>query len=1336
MTKQQFKEYINGFDFINLFNHLGWAYIKEITPIKIEAETYTLQSIAEKSGFRILICQPDKNVAIPEYPIRLKIHNNISRLFKEHLIIFINKENTQQVWQTVQKEIGKPAKLSTVNWNKGQEPELLFQKAGGLIFTLAEEDDITIVDVTKRVADNFSQNNERVTKQFYDRFKQQHTEFLKFIKGIEDKVNQDWYASLMLNRLMFCYFIQKKGFLDNNKNYLTDKLKECQNKKGKNKFYSFYRNFLLSLFHEGLGAPEHSKELEKEIGTIPYLNGGLFDTHEIEKDYKDKIEIDDKAFESIFKFFDEWEWHLDTRHTASGRDINPDVIGYIFEKYINDRADMGAYYTKEDITDYISKNCIIPFLFDETKRQLPKAFNADGDLWQSVKQSGDKYIYDAVKHGINFPSPLGEGLGVRFLPKEIAVGIKNVAARTEWNKPAPPEFALPTEIWREVIDRRNRYNEITTKIEKGEIQNINDFITHNLNIRQFAIDSIVNTNDPEFLKSFYKSLNSVTIIDPTCGSGAFLFAAMNILEELYEQCIQRIRAFVEDEDRTNAGEKKVFSHKFKYFREVLENLQSPQHPNLQYFIYKNIILRNLYGVDIMMEAVEIAKLRLFLKLVATVDADYSKPNFGLEPLPDIDFNIRAGNTLVGFATNLELKTGSLDFQEDEKKVLEEMEKVNMAFERFKEIQLIGDITDYKDFKDAKNDYQNRLTKLKGKLDKSFYNAFGDHKKLFVKWIQQTKPFHWFAEFYEIVNGNGGFDVIIGNPPYVEYAKVKNEYEIKKYTTEKAGNLYAFVIERCLAISNSETYFGMIIPMSSICTDRSFEVQKIFKSRKTYLSNYSGDRNPAEMFDGVKMRLTIFISKNSNSPEMYITKYTKWYTSYRPFLIDTIKYQKTIVSNIATFPKIDCDIASNIYKKIKKDKPAASFIREKNKGYYFHNAPIHWVKAFDFVPYFKSAKNGVMISSHYKSIYAENEQQTKALVAILNSSLFFFWFIIHSNSRDLSLREIGNFCFDFTAEKDLSILGDQFSKLMNCYKKISERIIVQYKTTGTVEYEQIDTKLAKKIIDEIDKTLAKHYLFSAEELDFIINYDIKYRMGKEASDTEEKIIPSLLTAINMKEFSLNEGIYFVSDVVRYTNLPPQKIRRWFRELSKENYEGLSGKEQSNVDKLRISFHGLVELVVIGTLRENGFSLKKIMNAREDLKIKTKKIYPFATNNVKENLKPIKDENKPKNSILTFTFPSGNVTLDGSGQYNLDFITEFFNHIEFDTEGLAQRIFPVKNSRLIIIDPKQGGGKAMINGKGVEAQVISMIYTGKESVTNIKTQYDVTEEEILVAVNYWN
>lgn len=1105
MTKQQFKEYINGFDFINLFNHFGWAFIKEITPIKIDADLYNLQSIAEKSGFRILICQADKKGNIPEYPIRLKIHNQLSRLFKEHLIIFINKQNTQQTWQTIQREIAKPAKLSIVNWTKGQEPELLFQKTSGLLFTLDEEDNITIVDVTKRVADNFSQNNEKVTKQFYDRFKQQHSAFLKFIKGIEDKVNQEWYASLMLNRLMFCYFIQKKGFLDNNKNYLTDKLKECQNKKGKNKFYSFYRNFLLSLFHEGLGAPEHSKELEKEIGTIPYLNGGLFDTHEIEKDYKDKIEIDDKAFESIFKFFDEWEWHLDTRHTASGRDINPDVIGYIFEKYINDRADMGAYYTKEDITDYISKNCILPFLFDETKRHLPKAFKTDGvlsevEVWQLVKQSGDKYIYDAVKHGINLPSPLGEGSGVRSLPREIAEGIKNVSARNEWNKPAPPDYALPTEIWREVVERRQRYAETKKKIEAGEVNNINDFITYNLNIRQFAQDVIENTNDAELVKEFYKALTNATILDPTCGSGAFLFAAMNILEPLYVACITRMRGFTEDEDRRNKEEKKTFSHKYKFFREVLQNIQSEQHPNLDYFIYKTIILRNLYGVDIMNEAVEIAKLRLFLKLVATVEADYRKPNLGLEPLPDIDFNIRAGNTLVGFATDEELKKGlryTLDGIAAAPAIEEKCDIVAKAFSHYKEIQLsYGD--DYKEFKKAKDDLNKRLKELNHDLNLLLYKQSEGLK--YESWLKSYKPFHWFAEFYEIIHDKEGFDVVIGNPPYVEYSKIKKTYTVKDYHTEPTGNLYAFVCERSNKLLKHQGYFGFIVPIAIVSVAEAESIRNVFKKNNSYLWTSNFAIRPAKLFEGVEQRLTIVLGLHRKDGELvrFSTKYHQWYVNERRILFQKLLFCNSSSLSQTVIPKINSQLEVKILEKIQNIKPGIIgeyLVKQSKAKLFFHRTPGYWIRMMDFQPFFKSPTQDRSIH-HIRELSFSSKEISDFAGAVGSSSMFFFWFFAVGNCRNLTLDDLKSFPIGNPSENTFIKISNLFNQLMIDFKNRSS-----IKNRGNTSFQEFDWGASKPIIDKIDGVLGAHYGFTEEELDFIINYDIKYRMGKELESEE-------------------------------------------------------------------------------------------------------------------------------------------------------------------------------------------------------------------------------------------
>lgn len=1076
LTKQEFSNYIKQFQFREMFNDMGWNNDKTSQPIVVDTITYSVQSVGEKSGFKILLCNPLTDGLVPDYTTRKKIETKVTKLFQEHLIIFYDAKKTEQIWQLVVRQTGKPTKVTETRYHINQDPELLFQRAAGIFFELDEEENITIIDVTQRMAANFHQNNEKVTKQFYDKFKKEHTSFLNFIEGIDDNLNKDWYASLMLNRLMFCYFIQKKGFLDNDKDYLRKRLKNSQEKKGKDKFYSFYRNFLLSLFHQGLGAPNHSNELKIEIGKIPYLNGGLFDEHELETTYN-AITIDDKAFEKLFDFFDQYEWHLDTNVTASGKDINPDVIGYIFEKYINDRANMGAYYTKEDITDYISKNCILPFLFDETKRLNPKSFDANSEIWSLVKNNGDNYIYEAVKKGVELP-----------LPSEVAIGINQIDKRTEWNKPAPITHALPTEIWREVIDRRNRYTEIKSKIDNGEITTINDFITYNLNIRQFVQDVVEETNDAEFLKHFYKALNSVTIIDPTCGSGAFLFAAMNILEPLYESCIQRMENFVAEAPKG----------KYKFFEETIANVKSLEHPNLQYFIYKSIILRNLYGVDIMKEAVEIAKLRLFLKLVATVEADYRKPNLGLEPLPDVDFNIRAGNTLVGFATEAELKKG-LDYTFDgpeAKPIIEEKcDIVSKTFARYKEIQLsYGD--DYTEFKKAKAELNKRLKELNHELNQLL------HKQAqaipYDKWLTSHQPFHWFAEYYEIIHDKGGFDVIIGNPPYVEYAKVRNAYQLKGFETEKCFNLYGFVIERSNNILNNNGLVGMIIPISAFSNASMESLQKfITKFPLTYISNFH--QRPAALFEGVLQRLSIFISyKENKTIKTYSTNVYRWNTINRDLLFPNISYINYINKSQHNSLKLGSNVEIGIFNKYQKHKSISSLISKStvnnNTISYRTAGGGYWVTILN-TPFETNS-----LSNKNTSIF--KEYNSKVISAVLNSNLFWWYYTINFDQFNFKDYMIFGFNFNYPTDKSLE------QKLIALSEKLETELLqnshtytINSKTRGSNETITYNKFYSKRTMDEIDTLLAQHYGFSLEELDFIINYDIKYRMGKELDNEE-------------------------------------------------------------------------------------------------------------------------------------------------------------------------------------------------------------------------------------------
>lgn len=237
-------------------------------------------------------------------------------------------------------------------------------------------------------------------------------------------------------------------------------------------------------------------------------------------------------------------------------------------------------------------------------------------------------------------------------------------------------------------------------------------------------------------------------------------------------------------------------------------------------------------------------------------------------------------------------------------------------------------------------------------------------------------------------------------------------------------------------------------------------------------------------------------------------------------------------------------------------------------------------------------------------------------------------------------------------------------------------------------------------------------------------DIVYKVVKLKPD----VSLSIDFNTNMKEFGLHQGIYSVSDAATMLDLPTNKVRDWFRELVREGYEGLSDDQRVDAANRRISFHGLIELYVIGKLRDDGVPIRPILNARADLKNKTGKQYPFATNNVKDRLRT-----DGRRIYFYFEGEENPVTLDGSGQFNLNLIQMFFDTIEFDN-GVAQRMFPARGNRKVVIDPKQGNGKPVIVNKEVLVNLIASIYDGPESLPMLSEEYNLSEEEVRGALNY--
>ena len=882
LNRKNVKKALKTFRFEDLFiEELGWDIVNQ-SPINIvvSENSYTLEAIAQKRGMIAYHCIPN-NGQLPDHTNRRKIDKEITQYTREHFIIYGDKSEQLQIWQWIRREPGKPQASREFRYYTDKSGEALIQKLETIAVDIYEEEKLTLVDVTRKTRKAFDVN--KVTNKFFEDFKKEHATFLNLIKGITSKFDQEWYTSLILNRLMFIYFMQKKGFLDGDINYLRNRLEECKNTKGQDEFYSFYRYFLLRLFHDGLGSQDRTDELEKLLGRVPYLNGGLFEVHQIEQNYPD-IQISDVAFEKIFNFFDQYNWHLDDRPLRSDNEVNPDVLGYIFEKYINNKQ-MGAYYTKEDITGYISKNCIIPYLFDAAKQAYPDAFSANSPVWKLLSDDPNRYIYESVQKGVDLD-----------LPDAIAVGINDVSQRTRWNEPATDDYALPTEIWREHISRRQRCLEIRQKLNNAEVTEINDLITYNLDIRQFAQDAITNSEDPKLIWVFYETLEKMSVLDPSCGSGAFLFAALNILDTLYDGCLERMQSFLED------GQADKYE---RQFQEILERVE--HHQNRRYFILKSIMINNLYGVDIMEEATEICKLRLFLKLASQVEPDEDKENWGIEPLPDIDFNIRAGNTLVGFASYEGVKKAvegekqmKLDLFSDMDRIDQKAQAVDKTFQEFRNLQTQKN-TDGEVIAVKKKALTDNLEELRGELDQYLADECerGQSKNTqkFKKWKESHQPFHWFVEFYRIIK-NGGFDTIIGNPPYVEYSKVKKDYQIKDYETEKCGNLYAFMIERSLQLTGNQSYFSMIIPISMVGNKRFKDVRKMLLNKGiNWVSFFSGDTHPGTLFSGVQQNLCILINKISVNKQLFTSDFIRFFDSDndRLFLFEVkLNYFKSLL----------------------------------------------------------------------------------------------------------------------------------------------------------------------------------------------------------------------------------------------------------------------------------------------------------------------------------------------------------------------------------------------------------------------------------------------------------
>lgn len=665
LDRAKARELLSNFDFRSLFvEEMGWSAVPKESPQPVGDSGYMRRLIATMSGVSVLEVYPAApDGALPDRDTSDRIHTKIAKLSHENVIIFLDddRDRAKCMLYWVKREEGK-RRPRRHHYFKGQPGDLFMSKIDGMVIEmdeLREDGSLPISAVTGKLA--ASLDIERVTKKFYNEFSELRVDFINLIKGIANDGERFWYASVLLNRLMFIYFLQNKGFIQGNSRYLDDKLAESRSR-GSDRYYS---EFLEALFFEGFAKPEHERSVEAGslLGSIPYLNGGLFLRHKLEDD-NSAIRIPDKAFDNVLKLFGRYSWHLDDTPGARDNEINPDVLGYIFEKYINQKA-FGAYYTRTEITEYLCERSIHSVILAKVNQHSARQFSDLSDLL--MRLDGDL---------------------CRLLLDEI--------------------------------------------------------------------------------------LPRLSILDPACGSGAFLVAAMKNLLDVYGAVYGRIEVLNDH-----------------YLSSELAKIRR-NHPSLNYYIRKRIISDNLYGVDIMDEATEIAKLRLFLALVSA-----ARKLEELEPLPNIDFNIMAGNSLIGL---LDVDAKRFD------------DKTDMAGQAQQDLLQAGKAQDYRRalneknrlialYRDTDSDYSDRLQTLRDRINKQRKKAqvnlneilLDDFRALKIQYeqaqlkgkakkrpletadIAALQPFHWGYEFDEIVKTRGGFDVIITNPPWETFKPQDKEF---------------------------------------------------------------------------------------------------------------------------------------------------------------------------------------------------------------------------------------------------------------------------------------------------------------------------------------------------------------------------------------------------------------------------------------------------------------------------------------------------------------------------------------------------------------------------------
>lgn len=456
-------------------------------------------------------------------------------------------------------------------------------------------------------------------------------------------------------------------------------------------------------------------------------------------------------------------------------------------------------------------------------------------------------------------------------------------------------------------------------------------------------------------------LNSIKICDPAVGSGHFLVSALNVMLSIYDE----LNLF--DEEfylEVQNDEILITNHKGEFIEYKRPSTPKDKAHLIQQELFhtkKDIIENNLFGVDINPNSCEITKLRLWIELLKhSFYQSFDDENYhDLKTLPNIDINIKCGNSLVSyFETGKSLshypnikermskykrivKDYKEGFYTDKNLIAKEIKNLQESFKNFclkdkfnKEIkQLTNGANEYsKKYGDFLAD-EHHDEKFKSFFSKNMFEFSFDEKVAIKEFanlkkeydnifnLESNHPFEWRFEFPEILDDDGnfkGFDLIIGNPPYIKEAENKELFANTKKLRTYQGKMdiwYHFV-GRGFDILKNNGYLAFIATNNWVTNSGAKKLRNIVLEESQILSLV--DFSSFMVFDSASIQTMIMSFQKTKPPKNYEFHFAK-ITTQTPIYEDALsllkneKTQNNEILSINLTPKKFIDKTLNFTK---------------------------------------------------------------------------------------------------------------------------------------------------------------------------------------------------------------------------------------------------------------------------------------------------------------------------------------------------------------------------------------------------------------------------------------